>query len=88
MPVAAPNVPYKVLIMRHARRERARHIMCPNQRLKYMFMALLPVLHTAVSLRHSQTLFTEASMVVGQEPSSVTQGLVLASLRVSALPVL
>ena len=53
MPVAAPNVPYRVLIMRHARRERARHDVCPNLRLKYMYMALLAVLYTAVSLRHS-----------------------------------
>jgi len=52
MPVATPKVPYKVLIMRHARRERARHVMWPSQRLKCMYMALLPVLYTAVGLRH------------------------------------
>ena len=61
MPVATPKgpyqvpikVPYKLLIMRHARRERAHHVMCPNQRLKNIYMALLPVWYTAVGLRHS-----------------------------------
>ncbi len=52
MPVAAPNVPYKVLIMRHARRERARHVIWLSQRLKCIYMALLPALYTAVGLRH------------------------------------
>ena len=71
MPVAAPKVPYKVLIIRHARRAGARHVMCPNQRLKYMYIALLPAAQCCGLATFTQ-LGLEKHGSRRSEPSSVT----------------